>query len=160
IGRLLFEMVRPLVKQVLVHDPLFSEGLGAEPPVLFVSLERMLAESDYVSIHVPLTTETHHLFNAATIAQMKKGAYLINCARGPIVDENALLESLAQNHLAGAGLDVFSREPLPENHPLRHLPNVIVTPHAAWYSTQADYKLKANPAQNILRFFKNESIAT
>lgn len=160
IGRLFFEMVRPLVKQVLVHDPFFSEPLGVDPPALFVSFAQLLAGSDYVSIHVPLTAETHHLFNEATIAQMKKGAYLINCARGPIVDEDALLALLRRGHLAGAGLDVFSQEPLPVSHPLRDLPNVIVTPHAAWYSTHAEYKLRANPAHNILRFFKDESIPT
>lgn len=158
IGRRLAGMVRPLAKRVLVHDPFFPEGMEADSPAQFASFNSLLAESDYISIHVPLTADTRHLFNGDTMARMKKGAYLINCARGPIVDEDALLESLRQNHLAGAGLDVFSKEPLPADHPLRGFPRVIITPHAAWYSTQADYQLRANPARNILRFFRGEPI--
>jgi D-3-phosphoglycerate dehydrogenase / 2-oxoglutarate reductase len=158
IGRHLAGMVRPLVKQILVHDPLFTEPLEPDSRAQFVSLDRLLAESDYISIHVPLTADTHHLFNRATIGRMKKGAYLINCARGPIVDEEGLVESLRKRHLAGAALDVFSKEPLPTDHPLRRFSSVIITPHAAWYSTQADYLLRANPARNILRFFRGESI--
>lgn len=159
IGTHFAAMVRPLVQRVLVHDPLVSEWIGADPPAQFVSFDRLLAESDYISIHVPLTADTHSLFRAETIARMKKGAYLINCARGPIVDEEAVVASLRQNHLAGAALDVFSKEPLPAGHPLRSFPRVIITPHAAWYSTQADHLLHANPARNILRFFRGESIS-
>jgi len=152
-------MIQPLAKQVLVHDPMFSGTRPEDIPVEFVSFERLLAESDYVSIHVPLGPQTHHLFNAQTIAQMKKGAYLINCARGPIIDEQALVDSLRDSHLAGAGLDVFSKEPLPMDHPLRSFPRVIITPHAAWYSTRADHLLRANPARNILRFFRGQLIS-
>jgi D-3-phosphoglycerate dehydrogenase len=158
IGRHLAGMVQPLVKQVLVHDPLFAGSPGTDSPVQFVSLDGLLRESDYISIHIPLTSDTLHLFNRETIGRMKKGAYLINCARGPIVDEEALVESLQKKHLAGAALDVFSKEPLPMDHAVRSFPNVIITPHAAWYSTQADYLLRANPARNILRFFRGESI--
>jgi D-3-phosphoglycerate dehydrogenase len=159
IGRHLARMVRPLVKQLLVQDPFISAPPGPDSLAEFVSLDRLLAESDYLSIHVPLTADTHHAFNRATLGRMKKGAYLINCARGPIVNEEDLVESLRNHHLAGAALDVFSKEPLPADHPLRSFPSVIITPHAAWYSTQADYLLRANPARNILRFFRGESIA-
>jgi D-3-phosphoglycerate dehydrogenase len=158
IGRHFAGMVCPLAKQVLVHDPMFSGSVGTGLPTQFVSFDRLLAESDYVSIHVPLTADTHHLFDGETISRMKKGAYLINCARGAIIDEEALVESLRHNHLAGAALDVFSKEPLPGGHPLRSFPRVIVTPHAAWYSTQADHLLRANPARNILRFLRGEPI--
>lgn len=158
IGRHAAKMIQPLAKRVLVHDPMFSASVEADAPAEFVSFGRLLAESDYISIHVPLVPETLHLFNATTIAKMKKGAYLINCARGPIIDEQALVDSLRNDHLAGAGLDVFSKEPLPMDHPLRSLPRVIITPHAAWYSTRADYLLRANPARNILHFFRGEPI--
>jgi len=158
IGRRVAGMVGPLVKQVLVHDPMFSGSVGAGPPTQFVSFDSLLADSDYVSIHVPLTADNHHLFDRETLSRMKKGAYLINCARGAIIDEEALLESLRNNHLAGAALDVFSKEPLPQDHPLRSFPRVIVTPHAAWYSTQADHRLRANPARNILRFLRGDPI--
>jgi D-3-phosphoglycerate dehydrogenase len=158
IGRRLESMIRPLVNRVLVHDPLVIEGAEADSSVEFVSFDQLLAQSDYISIHAPLTAKTERLFDRATIAKMKKGAYLINCARGQIVDENALVEAVRAHHLRGAGLDVFSQEPLPTNHPLRSLPGVIVTPHSAWYSTQADHLLRANPARNILRFFAGEAI--
>jgi D-3-phosphoglycerate dehydrogenase len=158
IGRHLARIVRPLTERVFVHDPLFSGWAGADPPAQFVSFDQLLAESDYISIHVPLTPDTHHLFRRETIARMKRGAYLINCARGPIVDEEALVESLRQNHLAGAALDVFSKEPLSADHPLRSFPRVVITPHAAWYSTRADHQLRANPAHNVLRFFRGEPI--
>jgi D-3-phosphoglycerate dehydrogenase / 2-oxoglutarate reductase len=158
IGRLAARMIQPLVKQVLVHDPMFSETRGADLPVEFVSFERLLAESDYLSIHVPLGPQTQHLFNAQTIARLKKGSYLINCARGPIIDEQALVDSLRNNHLAGAGLDVFSQEPLPMDHPLRSFSRVVITPHAAWYSTRADRLLRASPARNILHFFGGQPI--
>ena len=157
IGRQFAAMATPVAKQVLLHDPLFSDA-KTDSAAVFVSFEQLLAESDYISIHIPLTQKTHHLFNADSMAKMKKGAYLINCARGPVVDEDALVKSLQQNHLAGAGLDVFSKEPLPPDHPLRSFPSVIITPHAAWYSTQADYRLRANPAQNILRFLSGGQI--
>jgi D-3-phosphoglycerate dehydrogenase / 2-oxoglutarate reductase len=158
IGRHVGRMIQPLVKQVLVHDPMFSGTHPADLPVEFVSFDRLLAESDYISVHVPLGPQTHHLFNAQTIAQMKKGSYLINCARGPIIDEQALVDSLRNNHLAGAGLDVFSKEPLPIDHPLRSFPRVMITPHAAWYSARADHLLRANPARNILHFFRGQPI--
>jgi phosphoglycerate dehydrogenase-like enzyme len=151
-------MVRPLFTRVLVYDPLFTKGSDPDRLVEFVSFDQLLAESDCVSIHVPLTAETDRLFNRETIARMKKGAYLINCARGPIVDDAALAEAVREHHLAGAGLDVLSQEPMSVDHPFRGLPSVIITPHAAWYSTQAEYRLHAVPAQNILRFFAGEPI--
>jgi D-3-phosphoglycerate dehydrogenase len=156
IGQRFAGMVRPLAKRVLVYDPLFL-GRAAEA-VHFVSFEQVLAESDYISIHVPLTPQTQHMFCRETFAKMKKGAYLVNCARGPVVDEEALVEALREGHLAGAGLDVFSVEPLPMDHPLRTFPRVIITPHAAAFSSQAMYLLRAIPAQNIVRFMRGEPI--
>jgi D-3-phosphoglycerate dehydrogenase len=158
IGRRLAELVRPLVKEILVHDPLISEGSIEKLLVKLVAFDQLLAESDYLSIHSPLNVQTERMFNSTTLSKMKKGAYLINCARGPIVDETALIDAVRNGHLGGAGLDVFSQEPLPPDHPLRNMPRVITTPHAAWYSTQADYLLRAIPAQNVLRFFAGETI--
>jgi D-3-phosphoglycerate dehydrogenase len=156
IGQRFAGMVRPLVKRVLVYDPLFL-GRAADA-VDFVSFEQVLAESDYISIHVPLTPQTQHMFNRQSLGKMKKGAYLINCARGPVVDEEALVEALREGHLAGAALDVFSVEPLPMDHPLRTFPRVIITPHAAAFSSQAMYLLRALPAQYIVRFLRGETI--
>jgi D-3-phosphoglycerate dehydrogenase len=89
---------------------------------------------------------------------MKPTAYVINCARGPIVDEAALIAALRDKRIGGAALDVFEVEPLPADHALRAFPNVIVTPHAAWYSQEADYRLRANPANTVVRFFAGETV--
>jgi D-3-phosphoglycerate dehydrogenase len=160
IGRYFAGLMRPLVQRILVHDPwIHDPALVSKAGAHLVDFDGLLAQSDYISIHVPLTTETRSMFRRETLVRMKKGSYLINCARGPIVEEDALVEVLRDGHLAGAGLDVFAREPLPPDHPLRSFPRVILTPHAAWYSTQADYRLRANPAQNILRFFRGEPVS-
>jgi D-3-phosphoglycerate dehydrogenase len=95
---------------------------------------------------------------AKQIAAMKDGVRLINCARGPIVDEKALVASLRQNHLAGAALDVFSKEPLPADHPLRSFPRVIITPHAAWYSPQALTDLPRRATQQVLDFLAGAAV--
>lgn len=158
IGRRLFDMVRPLVSRVVVHDPVMEARGVPVAGLEWVSLDRLLAESDYVSIHAPLNNQTHHLLNAATLGRLKSNCYLINCARGPIIDEMALVDSLRLGKLAGAALDVFAQEPLPADHPLRAFPNVIITPHAAWYSTEADYRLRANPAEMIVKFLRGEPI--
>lgn len=158
IGRKLFEMVRPLVGRVIAHDPALAASGEVIPGLEWVSLERLLSESDYISVHAPLNPHTRHLINAETISRIKPTCYLVNCARGPVIDENALVDALRANRIAGAALDVFAEEPLPAEHPLRGFPNVLITPHAAWYSAQADYRLRANPAEMIVRFLRGEII--
>ena len=159
IGRRLAELSAPLVDRVLVHDPFarveFEDGSGCRS----AGLDELFSDADFVSVHVPLTTDTRHLVGARLLRLMKPTAYLINCARGPIVDEGALVEALRAGTIAGAGLDVFEVEPLPDDHELRRSPNVIITPHAAWYSAEADYRLRANPALTITRFFAGESVS-
>ncbi|MGE2833108.1 NAD(P)-dependent oxidoreductase [Mycobacterium sp. SMC-4] len=98
------------------------------------SLPALLAASDIVSIHVPLTRNTHALLDGAALAAMKPGAVLVNTARGPIVDETALADALRRGHLAAAGLDVFATEPVPADNPLLGLDNVVLTPHVTWYT--------------------------
>jgi phosphoglycerate dehydrogenase-like enzyme len=108
-------------------DPATEEALG----VAFLSFDELLIDSDIVSLHAPLTPETKHLINTSSLAKMKQTAILINTARGPLVDEPALVEALRSGRILGAGLDVFDREPPPPDHPLFTLPNVVVTPHIA-----------------------------
>lgn len=128
------------------------------PAALFplVSFDELLTCSDVVSIHCPLSPETHHLINVSSLAKMKKGSYLINVARGPILDEQALASALTSGHLAGAATDVLSQEPPRANSPLLAAPNCIVTPHVAWATTEARQRLLAITAENI-RLFLNGS---
>ena len=132
IGRDVVRLVAPFEMRILAHDP-YAGPAGVSPGVTLVDLDTLLRESDFVSINCPLTRETHHLIGAAQLGLMKPGAYLINTARGPIVDEGALHAALAAGGIAGAGLDVFEQEPTPTDNPILALPNVIVAPHAlAW----------------------------
>jgi phosphoglycerate dehydrogenase-like enzyme len=132
IGRDVVRLVAPFEMRILAHDPYAVQG-DVPPGVALVDLETLLRESDFVSVNCPLTRETHHLIGAAQLGLMRPGAYLINTARGPIVDERALHAALAGAGIAGAGLDVFEQEPTPTDNPILALPNVILAPHAlAW----------------------------
>jgi glyoxylate reductase len=113
-------------------------------------MDELLAASDVVSLHAPAMTETHHLMNAATFARMKPGAYLINCARGSLVDQVALLAALDAGHLGGAALDVTEPEPLPVGHGLLVHPLVIVTPHMASSTVAGRRRLYQQAIDNAL----------
>ena len=121
------------------------------PGVVFTPLERVLAESDVISLHVPLTAETHHMIGAAELRRMKRTAILINTARGGLVDEQALAQALKEGVIAGAGFDVLSQEPPKEGNPLLELriPNFILTPHVAWASDGAMQFLADQLIDNI-----------
>ncbi len=101
-----------------------------------VPFDQLLSRSDIVSLHIPLNEKTTGIMNAESFAKMKRGSILINTARGGLVDERALVDALARGHLRGAGLDVFSGEPVDANNPLLKLPNVVVTPHLAWFTSE------------------------
>ncbi len=116
-----------------------------------VGLDSLLDESDIVCVHAPLDVDTRGLIGASEIARMKKGAYLINAARGPIVDEASLTEALQSGHLAGAGLDVFEVEPLPANSPLRKIENVILAPHRGGATVEAERRLLEVVGENLMR---------
>jgi glyoxylate reductase len=115
-----------------------------------VAFPELLAASDFVSIHLPLTPETHHLFDERALRQMRRTAYLINTARGPIVDHQALYRALAEGWIAGAGLDVTEPEPLPADHPLLTLPNCLVVPHIGSASVATRTRMATLAAENIL----------
>ncbi len=137
--------------QVLVYDPYVDAGkivgAGCEP---VDDLDAAVARADFVTIHCPKNSETIGMFNAARLARMKKGAFLVNTARGGIVDEPALYAALTSGHLAGAGLDVFEKEPAPVNNPLLTLDTVIAAPHMAGVTAEAIQAMAVATARNIL----------
>ena len=134
--------------RVLGYDPYISESAAHEVSVELVPLETLLAESDFVSLHAALSPATQNLINAATLAKMKKGARLVNAARGELIDEAALAEALKNGKLAGAALDVFVEEP-PRNSPLVGLPNVIATPHVAGSTAEAQEEVGTQIAVQV-----------
>jgi D-3-phosphoglycerate dehydrogenase len=136
IGRLVAERARPFGLTIIVADP-YVDAVTAPDYVTLVELNDLLARSDIVTLHCPLTPETRGLLNAERLSLMKPTAYLVNTARGPIVDLEALAMVLRAGGLAGAGLDVVDPEPLPADSPLYQLENIILTPHSAYYSERS-----------------------
>lgn len=141
IGAHVATLARAFGMKLLAHDPHVTEGRARELGAELVSLEDLLARSDVVTLHLPLTPETRNLVNAQRLALMKPTAVLINAARGGLVDEKALLEALESGRLAGAALDVFETEPLPPESPLRKAERVILTPHLAGSTVEAQERV-------------------
>ncbi len=122
--------------RVLYSDPFVEQG-QFDAPGEKVEFEKLLSESDYLCVHAPLTSETRGMLGTDAFAQMKSTAVVVNCSRGPIIDTEALINALDDGQIAGCALDTTDPEPLPDDHTLRTRENVIVNPHAAWYSEQA-----------------------
>lgn len=142
--------------RVIAHDPYVSKDVLSRAGVEGVDLYELVKTSDCISIHAPLTSTTHHLFNADVFRQMKPTAYLVNTARGPIVDERALAEALDRRQLAGAALDVMENEP-PTCSRLWGRDNVIITPHASFYSEESLVELQIKAAEEVVRVLSGES---
>ena len=136
IGAEMFRLARPLGMRFIAHDPYADPALAAELGVTPTDLDSVFRESDFVCVNCPLSEETHHLVNRERLALMKPTAFLVNTARGPIVDQAALTDALRERRIAGAGIDVFEREPPDADDPLLTLDNVIVTPHALCWTDQ------------------------
>jgi len=157
IGRIVADRCRGLRMRVLAHDPFVAPELMKELGVQPAELEQLLAASDYVTVHVPKNDHTAGLLNAERIAAMKQGARLINCARGGIVDETALLAALERGHLAGAALDVFESEP-PGEHPLLARDDVVATPHIGASTTEAQAKVSSAICEQVAAFLEDGEI--
>ncbi|MGZ3285829.1 MAG: C-terminal binding protein, partial [Xanthobacteraceae bacterium] len=142
--------------RVVTHDPYVSPDTLAAAGVEGMSFDRLLAVSDFVSIHAPLMPATRGLFNAEAFGKMKRGAALINTARGPLVDEDALIAALDSGQLGGAALDVVAVEPLPKDAKLIGRDNVILTPHTAFYSVEALDELQTKCAADVARVLSGE----
>ncbi len=154
IGRQAAERGVGLKMSVIGYDPLVKSETGLPAGVKLASLDDIITKSDFVTLHVPLTPETKDLFNAATFARMKKGSYLINCARGGIVNEPDVLEALKSGQLAGAALDVFGKEP-PEPSPLFAHENLIASPHLGASTREAQEKVAIELAEVFVGYLKD-----
>ena len=141
--------------KVLYSDPHVQEGQFREPGRK-AELDELLRESDFVSVHPPLMPQTRGMINDEAFARMKPTAFLVNCARGPVVDTGALVRALDSKKIAGCALDTVDPEPLPDPHPLRNRENVIVNPHVAWYSEQAMVGLQAGAPNEVRRVLSGE----
>lgn len=151
IGQATVAKGRGLGLEVIVHDPYLDNQVIEAAGVRAVDWETLLRTSDYISLHTPLTDTTHHLINAEALALMKPTAYLINTARGPLIDEDALLKAVQSGQIAGAALDVLTVEPPPPDHPLLHEKKIIITPHFAYYSEAAKHDLRMRGAEEVVR---------
>lgn len=156
IPRLVAKKMAGFGVHIIAYDPMMNEELARELGVTPVSFDQLLRESDYLSVHCPLTADTHHLFNEAAFRAMKPTAIFINTARGAVVNEEDLIHALEQGEIAMAGIDVTETEPIPVDHPLLKLDNAVVTPHAAWYSEEAVQSLQLKAAQEAARVLKGQ----
>lgn len=148
IGRAVGRLAKAMGMRVLAAGSRpCEEGLAIADA--YVDIDTLLAESDVVSLHCPLFPQTHHLINAESIAKMKDGALLLNTARGPLVEQDALTEALNTGKLGGAGLDVVDVEPMLDSNPLLHAKNCIITPHIAWASHEARGRLLNTVVENL-----------
>jgi len=142
---------------VLYYDVIRRPDFEKEYYIQFTQLDTLLQKADFVTINVPLTKETHHLMNEEKLRLMKKTAYLINNARGPIVDEKALYKALKDGWIAGAALDVFEQEPTPVQNPLLKLDNVVVAPHISSASYETRSRMAEMVAENLVAFFEGKT---
>ncbi len=152
IGRVVADRALGLKMHVIASDPILTSEAASKLGVELVSLDELLARADFITIHTPLTPETRGMIGQAAFQKMKPGVRLINCARGGIVDEQALVDALRSGKVAGAALDVFSQEPLPPDHPLLSFPNVVVTPHLGAATDEAQTQVAIDIAQQVADF--------
>ena len=142
--------------EIIAHDPYVAPEVFAACGVEAVSFESLLARADFISMHAPLTPATRGLLGAAAFAQMKRGAMIVNTARGPLIDEAALIAALDSGALSGAALDVVASEPLPKDSPLLGRDNLILSPHTAFYSVEALEELQTKCAADVARVLSGE----
>ena len=154
IGQAVAQRLSAFGTQSIFFDAIVSAADGLQRR----SFDQVLQEADVITLHLPLTAETHHLIGATQIAQMKRGAYLVNTARGGLIDEAALVGALESGHLAAAALDVFETEPLPAGHPLTRLNNVVLTPHISAGTRDALQTKMRALFSNVQRFYRGEPL--
>jgi D-3-phosphoglycerate dehydrogenase len=158
IGRAVAERAAALKMSVLAYDPFLNEQAALKQSVKSVSLDTLLTSSDYITLHMPLADSTRHLFNKDTISKMKRGAFLINCARGGLIDEKALVEALESGQLSGCALDVFETEPPSPNDPLLKRSDVVLTPHLGASTEEAQVQVSLEVAEQVLGYVKEGAL--
>jgi D-3-phosphoglycerate dehydrogenase len=157
IGREVIKRLAGFEPRILAYDVVESPEMVQRFGIEYVSFDELLRQSDVLTLHAPLLPETRGLIDAAALAKMKPSAYIVNTARGPLVDELALAKALHAGQIAGAALDVFEREPLPSASPLRQAPNLILTPHIAGVTQQSRTAMVAMAVQNVARVLRGEA---
>lgn len=156
IGQAVARKARSFDFDIVVFDPFVSTDLLATYNATAVEFSELLARADIISLHAPLNEASYHLIDAGALAQMKPSAFLINTSRGGLIDETALLKALNEDRLAGAALDVLEQEPIPVNHPLLQSDKVLITPHMAWYTEQAEERMRRLATLEVARVLRGE----
>ena len=156
IARAFVDRIKPLCDNIWVNDKYVPDEDMIAYGVTPKSLDEIIENCDYISIHCPLTEETRHMFNKDVFKRMKNTAQIINVARGPVVSGEDLAWAIENGEIAGAALDVMEQEPPDPNDPLFKFDNVIITPHTAWLSVEAQKVLQSTPAENVVRVLKGE----
>lgn len=149
IGRTLAVKARGLGLHVIAYHPFLPAAVFAEHQTESVSLDDLFTRSDFLSVHMPLSAQTRHMINRERLRKMKSTSFLVNTSRGGVIDQTALVDALKEGWIAGAALDVFEPERLPPDHPLLHVPNLLATPHVAFYSEESVAELEVKAAQNV-----------
>jgi len=153
IGKRTADKMKTFFKRVIFYDPYVDGHPGCEK---LDDLAALAAQSDYITLHPLLSQETRHLIDRDVLAAMKPTVFLINTSRGAVIDQEALIDSLREKKIAGAALDVFEKEPIPADCPLRDMPNVILTHHTAWYSEGAIVEVKQTVARQMVQILRGE----
>lgn len=156
IARMVANKAKAFGINVQVYDPYLSEKIANEYDVRIVDFDTLIKTSDFISIHAPVTPETYHVFNKNVFKQMKPNCIIVNTARGALINENDLVEALEKGYIAGAALDVTDPEPISKDSKLKSMENVIITPHAAWYTEEAQDSLQRQAAQEVARVLSGE----
>ena len=162
IGSQLVRLMRGFEMKVLVYDPYIpKEETERKLGVKLVDFETLLKESDYISITAPRTEETYHMFSEPQFGMMKKSAFIVNTARGPVIDQKAILKALKEHRIAGAGIDVYESEPLFDKEPeLLSLDNIVLCPHSGWYNEEATTKMRRRIVEEMIKFQNGEPPAS
>jgi D-3-phosphoglycerate dehydrogenase len=157
IGSAVARRLKPFGVRLIYHDVRENPELERETGIERVAIEELLSRSDIVTLHVPYTSETHHIISGEEIGMMRDGAFIVNTARGRIIDQGALVEALRREKVAGAALDVFEEEPLDPGSPLASMDNVILTPHLGASSVEAMERMAVQVAYGVLKVLRNEA---